>query len=131
MGTKNLTPIVPAITGAALTKTDSGGTTSSFYVVASTAQSMLDFSRMAVVIENYSSTASVVVTPKAGDTYSDVIRGDATAITVATGASIILGGKLLESARFKNSDGYFEFTVTTAGTVYAYCVMFPFVIPNQ
>ena len=98
MGTKNLTPIVPAITGATLTKTDSGGTTSSLYVVPSTAQSSLDFSRLAVVIENYSSTASVVVTPKAGDNFSSILQGDATAITVGTEASVIIGGKLLESA---------------------------------
>ncbi|MEN6623932.1 MAG: hypothetical protein ABFD50_20600 [Smithella sp.] len=126
MGVKTINPISPLLTGSAFAKTDTGGTTSSVIVAASTAQSSLDFSRMAIVIENYSTTAAAVVTLKAGDDYTEVGQGDAAAITVATGASVIIGGKSFESARFQNSDGQAEFAITTAATCYVYAVMFPF-----
>jgi len=131
MGSKTINPVSPALTGATLTKTDSGGTTSTIVVAATTAQSSLNFSTLAVVFENYSSTASCVVTLNAGDNFSEINQGAAASITVGTEASVIVGGADMESARFLDSTNYVEFTITTAGTIYVYAVMVPFVVPNQ
>lgn len=125
MGSMNVNPVTPLITGASLTKTDTGASTSSIFIVPTTAQSNLDFSKLAVVIENYSSTASCTVTPLAGDNYSGVNVGNGAAITVGTEATVILGGTQFESARFQDSDGYFNFSITTAATAYVYAVMPP------
>ena len=125
MGSKNVNPVTPLITGASLTKTDTGGTTSSIFIVPTTAQSNLDFSKLSIVIENYSSTASCTVTPLAGDNYSGINIGNAAAITVGTEATVILGGLQFESARFQDSDGYFNFSITTAATAYVYATLPP------
>ena len=130
MGSKTINPVTLALTGGAITKTDSGGTTSSVIVAPTTAQSALNLSGLAVVFENYSSTASCTITLECSDLYSDKGKGDAAAITLGTGASIVIGGKLLEGSRFLNDDGYLYFTITTAATVYAYATMHPFVQLN-
>lgn len=129
MGSMTINPVTPLLAAAAITKTDTGGSTSSIYVAPTTAQSSLDFSKMAIVIENYSSTASCVVTPLAGDNFSEINQGNAAAITVATAGTAgylkVLGGDTFESARFLDSDGYFGFSITTAATAYVYAVMLP------
>lgn len=130
MGSMTINPVSPALTGATLTKTDSGGSTSSIVVAATTAQSSLNLSTLAVVFENYSSTASFTVSLGAADDYSEKGQGAAT-ITVGTEASIIIGGKSMESARFLTDDDQLVFTITTAATCYVYSVMVPFIIPNQ
>ena len=131
MGSKTINPVGPALTGASLTKTDSGGTTSSIVIAATTAQSSLNLSTMAVVFENYSSTASFTVSLGAADDYSEKGQGAAATITVGTEASIIIGGKSMESARFLTDDDQLVFTITTAATCYVYSVMVPFIVPNQ
>jgi len=125
MGSMNVNPVTPLITGASLTKTDSGGSTSSIFIVPTTAQSNLDFSKLSIVIENYSSTASCTVTPLAGDDYSAIGIGAGAAITVGTEATVILGGTQFESSRFQDEDGYFNFSLTTAATAYIYAIMPP------
>lgn len=131
MGSKTINPVCPLLTGAALTKTDTGGTTSTIIIDHTTAQSSLNVANLAVVVENYSSTASMVVTLGVGDDYSSVGQGAAAAITVATEGSVIIGGKQMESARFLTDDDQLVFTITTAATAYIFATMIPFVIPNN
>lgn len=118
MGTKTVNPVTPLITGADLTKVDTGGSSGTVSVRATTAQSILDFSKLIVLVENYSSTASCVVTLTVGNDYSEIGQGNAAAITVATESNVIIGGKQFESARFQDEDNYLEFSITTAATAY-------------
>ena len=104
MGTKTIYPVSVALAGVAITKTDTGGSTGSIIVAPTTAQSSLNFEDLFVVVENYSTTASCVVTVKAGDDYSEVCIG-AASVTIASATTKVIGGKKLESARFKNKNG--------------------------
>jgi len=134
MGSKTINPVTPLITGASLTRVDTGGTSETIIIAATTAQSALDLSKLVVVFENYSSTASCVITLNVGDDYSEVSQGAGTALTIATGTSALytiaaFGGKSFESARFLQNDSTYKgkavFTVTTAGTVYVSAYMLP------
>ena len=129
MGTKKINPVSVALAGVAITKTDTGGTTASIIVAPTTAQSSLNFEDLFVVVENYSTTASCTVTVKAGDNYSEVGIG-AASVTIATATTKVIGGKELESARFKDKNGYLKFNITTAATCYVYAIMQPFTILN-
>ena len=130
MGTKKINPVSVALAGVAITKTDTLGTTASIIVAPTTAQSSLNFEDLFVVVENYSTTASCVVTVKAGNDYSEVCIGDAASVTIATAATKVIGGKELESARFKDKYGYLNLDITTAATCYVYAIMQPFTILN-
>ena len=130
MGTKTIKPVSVALAGVAITKTDTEGTTGSIIVAPTTAQSSLNFEDLFVVVENYSTTASCVVTVKAGDGYSEVGIGNAPSVTIATAATKVIGGKKLESARFKDKNGYLNLDITTAATCYVYAVMNPFTALN-
>jgi hypothetical protein len=127
MGAKTVKPVTPLITGATVTSTDTQGTTESIIIQATTAQSSLDFGKLAVTFENYSSTASCVITPLYGDDFSEVSQGSGTALTLGTGATCVFGGKSFESARFLQNDstnaGKLMFTITTAGTLYVRATM--------
>lgn len=131
MGSMTVKPVSPLLTGASLTKTDTGGTTSSIVIDHTTAQSSLNLSTLAVVFENYSSTASFTISLGAADDYSSKGQGAAATITVGTAASVVIGGKTMESARFLTDDDQLVFTITTAATAYVYATMIPFIIPNQ
>jgi len=130
MGTITINPVSVALAGVAITKTDTGGSTGSIIVAPTTAQSSLNFEDLFVVVENYSTTASCVVTVKAGDDYSEVGIGGAASVTIASAATKVIGGKKLESARFKNKNGYLNLDITTAATCYVYAIMQPFTILN-
>lgn len=130
MGTKTIYPVSVALAGVAITKTDTGGTTGSIIVAPTTAQSSLNFEDLFVVVENYATSASCTVTVKAGDNYSEVGIGDTATITVATSSTKVIGGKKLESARFKDENGYLNLDITTAATCYVYAIMQPFTILN-
>ena len=130
MGTKTINPVSVALAGVEITKTDTGGTTASIIVAPTTAQSSLNFEDLFVVVENYSTTASCVVTVKAGDNYSEVGIGNAPSVTIATATTKVIGGKKLESARFKDENGYLNLDITTAATCYVYAIMQPFTILN-
>ena len=130
MGTKTINPVSVSLSGAEITKTDTGGSTGSIIVAPTTAQSSLNFEDLFVVVENYSTTASCVVTVKAGDDYSEVGIGGAASVTIASAATKVIGGKKLESARFKNKNGYLNLDITTAATCYVYAIMQPFTILN-
>jgi len=129
MGTK-INPVSVALAGATITKTDTGGSTASIIVAPTTAQSSLNFEDLFVVVENYSTTASCVVTVKAGDDYSEVGIGDAPSVTIASATTKVIGGKELESARFKDEDGYLNLDITSTATCYVYAIMQPFTILN-
>ena len=129
MGTKTIYPVSVALAGVAITKTDTDGTAASIIVSPTTAQSSLNFEDLFVVVENYSTTASCVVTVKAGDNYSEVGIG-AASVAIATAATKVIGGKELESARFKDKYGYLNLDITTAASCYVYAIMQPFTILN-
>ncbi len=129
MGSMTVNPVTALISGGAITETDTGGSTSTITIDATTAQSVLDFSKLSVYFENYSSTASCAIRLNYGDDFSEVGQGHNTSITLATagtaGDFIVIGGTTFESARFQDSDGEAEFTITTAGTVYVWATMLP------
>ena len=130
MGTKKINPVSVALAGVEITKIDTEGTTASIIVAPTTAQSSLNFEDLFVVVENYSTTASCVVTVKAGDGYSEVGIGNAPSVTIATAATKVIGGKKLESARFKDKNGYLNLDITTTATCYVYAIMQPFTALN-
>ena len=129
MGEKTIKPVSVALAGVEITKTDTGGTTASIIVAPTTAQSSLNFENLFVVIENYATSASCTVTVKAGDNYSEVGIG-AASVTIASATTKVIGGKELESARFKDEHGYLNLDITTAATCYVYAIMQPFTILN-
>lgn len=130
MGTKTINPVSVALAGVAITKTDTGGSTASIIVAPTTAQSSLNFENLFVIIENYATSASCTVTVKAGNDYSEVGIGDAASVTIASAATKVIGGKKLESARFKDKNGYLNLDITSAATCYVYAVMNPFTVLN-
>ena len=126
MGTKTINPVSVALAGVAITKTDTGGSTDSIIVAPTTAQSSLNFEDLFVVVENYATSASCTVTVKAGDNYSEVGIGDAPSVTIASAATKVIGGKELESARFKNKKGYLVLGVSPSSACTVYAVMNPY-----
>ena len=125
MGTKKINPVSVALAGATITKTNTGGSTASIIVAPTTAQSSLNFEDLFVIIENYAASACTV-TVKAGDDYSEVGIGDTATITVAASSTNVIGGRELESARFKDSDGYLVLGVSPSSACTVYAVMNPF-----
>lgn len=129
MGAKTINPVTPLITGATTANVDSGASSESIIIAATTAQSALDFGKLVVTFENYSSTASCVITPLFGDDYSEVSQGSGTALTLGTAASCVFGGKSFESARFLQNDstnrGKLMFSLTTAATCFVRATMLP------
>jgi len=130
MGTKTINPVSVSLSGAEITKTDTGGSTGSIIVAPTTAQSSLNFENLFVIIENYATSASCTVTVKAGVDYSEVCIGDAASVTIASATTKVIGGKKLESARFKNKNGYLNLDITSTATCYVYAVMNPFTVLN-
>ena len=130
MSDLTINPVSVSLSGAKITKTDTGGSTGSIIVAPTTAQSSLNFEDLFVVVENYATSASCTVTVKAGDNYSEVGIGDAPSVTIASATTKVIGGKELESARFKNKKGYLNLDITTTATCYVYAVMNPFTVLN-
>ena len=130
MGTKTINPVSVALAGVAITKTDISGSTSSIIVAPTTAQSSLNFEDLFIVIENSGTSSACTVTVKAGADYSEVGIGDTATITVATSSTKVIGGRKLESARFKNSNGYLVLGVSPSSACTVYAVMNPFTALN-
>ena len=126
MGTITINPVSVSLSGAKITKTDTVGTTSSIIVAPTTAQSSLNFEDLFIVIENSGASSACTVTVKAGDDYSEVGIGDTATITVATSSTKVIGGKELESARFKNKKGYLVLGVSPSSACTVYAVMNPY-----
>ena len=129
MADLTISPVSVALAGVAISKTDTGGSTASIIVAPTTAQSSLNFEDLFVIIENYATSASCTVTVKAGDDYSEVGIG-AASVTIASATTKVIGGKELESARFKDKNGYLNLDITTTATCYVYAIMQPFTILN-
>jgi len=123
MGKKTINPVSVALAGVEITKTDTDGTTSSIIVAPTTAQSSLNFEDLFVVVETYATSASCTVTVKAGDNYSEVGIGDAPSVTIASATTKVIGGKELESARFKNKKGCLVLGVSPSSACSVYAVM--------
>lgn len=118
-----ITPATPSLTGVTSTAVTLL-TTSTLSIIASTAQSSLDFSKLIVQFQAVTSVASSIEFV-AGDTYSEVAQALPTAITIPTAGTIItIGGKSFESARFKDSNAYCKF-YNTGGSVYVTAFMLP------
>jgi len=130
MADLTINPVSVSLSGAAITKANTGGSTGSIIVAPTTAQSSLNFEDLFVIIENYATSASCTVTVKAGDNYSEVGIGNAPSVTIASAATKVIGGKELESARFKDKNGYLNLDITTTATCYVYAVMNPFTVLN-
>lgn len=130
MADLTISPVSVSLSGAKITKTDTKGSTASIIVAPTTAQSSLNFEDLFVIIENYATSASCTVTVKAGDGYSEVGIGNAPSVTIATATTKVIGGKKLESARFKDKNGYLNLDITSTATCYVYAVMNPFTVLN-
>jgi len=129
MADLTINPVSVSLSGAAITKESFAGK-SNIIITPTTAQSSLNFEDLFIVIENSGTSTACTVTVKAGDDYSEVGIGDTATITVATSSTTVIGGRKLESARFKNKNGYLNLDITTAATCYVYAIMQPFTILN-
>ena len=128
MGTDlTISPVSVSLSGAAITKQSFAGK-SNIIITPTTAQSSLNFEDLFIVIENTSSACTVTV--KAGDDYSEVGIGDAPSVTIASATTKVIGGKKLESARFKNKNGYLVLGVSPSSACTVYAVMNPFTALN-
>lgn len=112
MASTTFTVLTPAITGTAITAKTGVASSETITISPSTAQSSLDFASLFVRITAVG--GSVTPTLAVGTTYSAIGIGTAAMTTIASSASVILGGQLFESARFQNSSG--DLVITMAGT---------------
>ena len=115
MSERTLKPTTPVITGVAVTAASGTVASSDTMVIsATTAQSALDMSSLVLRVENTNTTASVSLSLAASGVYSARGIGAAT-VTIATGATVVIGGQNFESARFLAAGGTLTFTQTGAG----------------
>jgi hypothetical protein len=117
MTARTLKITTPVITGTAYTAA-SGTTASSdtMTISATTAQGAIDFATLVILVANPNSTESAVLTLAAGTEYSSIGQGSK-AITVATEATVIIGGQDFEGARFLSSGDTIVFTQAGTGPV--------------
>ena len=125
MSDLTINPVSVSLSGAAITK-ESFASKSNIIITPTTAQSSLNFEDLFIVIENSGTSTACTVTVKAGDDYSEVGIGDTATITVATSSTKVIGGKELESARFKNKKGYLVLGVSPSSACTVYAVMNPY-----
>ena len=129
MADLTISPVSVSLSGAAITKESFAGK-SNIIITPTTAQSSLNFEDLFIVIENSGTSTACTVTVKAGDDYSEVGIGDTATITVATSSTTVIGGRKLESARFKNKNGYLILGVSPSSACTVYAVMNPFTALN-
>ena len=129
MADLTISPVSVSLSGAAITKESFAGK-SNIIITPTTAQSSLNFEDLFIVIENSGTSTACTVTVKAGDDYSEVGIGDTATITVATSSTTVIGGRKLESARFKNKNGYLVLGVSPSSACTVYAVMNPFTALN-
>ena len=125
MSDLTINPVSVSLSGAAITK-ESFASKSNIIITPTTAQSSLNFEDLFIVIENSGTSSACTVTVKAGDDYSEVGIGDTATITVATSSTKVIGGRKLESARFKNKKGCLVLGVSPSSTCSVYAVMNPY-----
>ena len=90
----------PGKAGVAITAKGSVASSETVTVTASTAQGCIDFASLVVRIYNANSTTSVTETLGAGTFFSGSGIGAASAVTVGTEGTVIIGGQDLEGSRF-------------------------------
>ena len=129
MADLTISPVSVSLSGAEITKKSFAGM-SNIIITPTTAQSSLNFEDLFIVIENSGASSACTVTVKAGDNYSEVGIGDTPSVTIASATTKVIGGKELESARFKDKNGYLNLDITTTATCYVYAIMQPFTILN-
>jgi hypothetical protein len=114
MASTTLSVLTPTLAGATITAKTGVASSETLTIQATTAQSALDFRSLFVRVANTSSTAAVTLSLAAGTEYSGIGVG-AKSISIATEATVIIGGQTFESARFLSSAGTIVFTQTGAG----------------
>ena len=99
MASTSISAVTTLITGAA---PDSGSCTASDETCTITGPSggPLDFSTLAIRVENTGSDASTIATISASSGYSSLDQGTAS-FAISTNSTVIIGGTDFESARFK------------------------------
>ena len=130
MADLTISPVSVSLSGAAIATKESFVGKSNIIITPTTAQSSLNFEDLFIVIENSGTSSACTVTVKAGDNYSEVGIGDAPSVTIASATTKVIGGKKLESARFKNKNGYLVLGVSPSSACTVYAVMNPFTVLN-
>lgn len=114
MASTTLTVQTPALAGTTVSGKTDVASSQTLTVQASTAQSALDFDSLVIRITNVSTTASVTESLGVGTEFSAIGIG-AKSISIATDASIVVGGQDFEGARFQTSGGTIVFTQAGTG----------------
>lgn len=125
MADGTLKPTTPVLAGVAVTAA-SGVITNgeTMTISATTAQSALNLSKLAIIVSNTTS-AAVTLSLAATDVYSGKGIGPATSISIGTSTTVVIGGKFFESARFLKNAGTLVFTQTGASNTTWTAVMLP------
>lgn len=114
MAAKTLSIVTPTISGASITATGAVASSDTMTISCTTAQSSIDFSSLAIRVENQSSTAAVTLSLAAGANFSSIGIG-AKSISIGTATTVVLGGQTFESARFLKAAGTIVFTQAGTG----------------
>lgn len=114
MASTSLSVLTCTISGATITASGSVASSETVTVTPTTAQSILNFRTLMVRVANSSSTAGVTLSLGVGTEFSD--RGiGAKSISIATEATVIIGGHDFEGSRFQTSGGTIVFTQSGTG----------------
>lgn len=114
MANATLTAQAPDYDGVVIVNATGVGNGETCTISAATAQGILDFDSLVVRITNGDADGTAVVRVESGDSnFSQACKGDLTLTTIASAKSVVVGGKLFESARFQGSDGKLVFTLVT------------------
>ncbi len=115
MASTTFTVLTPVITGTTITAKTGVASSETITISPASAQSTLDAaSSLFVRCQNTSSTASLTLSIGAGTEFSAKGIG-AASVSVATEATVIIGGQLFETARFQTSSDTIVITQTGAG----------------
>ena len=114
MASTTFTVISPAITGTTITAKTSVASSETMTISPSTALSTLDSQGLYIRATNTNTTESVTLSIGVGTQFSARGIGAAT-VTIATNASVLIGGKLFDTARFQTSGGTIVITQTGTG----------------
>ena len=121
MGSTTLNPFTPVITGyrmatvATVLKT-TVASSDTVTISATTAQSILDFSRLFIRVQSLSSAVSATLSIGVGTEFSGKGIG-AASVTVASEETILIGGKTFDSSRFQTTAETLVITVAGAATL--------------
>lgn len=123
----NLSATTPTLAGANCVGTTY--TVETVLVAYTSAQSALNFAKLAILFANQTSVASVI-TFVIGEDFSEIGQGVGDTITMGTSGSAsgskLVGGTSFESARYQNDDGYFSFSIAgTASSILVRAIQLP------